>query len=141
MGMFKDMFKLTRQAQELKKSTPTPSMGDMVQQASSQLEQIQQMQGDAPRIIEQGETGTGIIRGMGTPARGAQTFNLDIDLEVHVGSRKPYRVANQYMVPQSARLGPGVELPIKVDRVDPAKTAIDWDRVDKAPARGEIRPA
>jgi hypothetical protein len=30
MGMFKDMFKLTREAQQLKKNTPTPSMGEMV---------------------------------------------------------------------------------------------------------------
>jgi len=141
MGMFKDMAKLTRQAQELKKSTPTPSMGEMVKQTSAQMEGIQQEQSDAPRILAEGAAGKGIIRTMGTPARGAQWFNVDLDLEVHVGSRKPYRVANQYMVPESAQLGPGVELPIKVDREDAAKIAIDWDQVEKAPARGEIRPA
>jgi hypothetical protein len=44
MGMFKDMFKLTRQAQELKRTTPTPGMGDMLKQASAQMEQLQEMQ-------------------------------------------------------------------------------------------------
>lgn len=146
--MFRDMFKLTRQAQELKKTTPTPSMRDMLkqapgqlQQATEQLREIQQAQEGAPGILRDGDPGTGIVRTMGTPARAAQWFNLDIDLEVHVGGRKPYRVMNEYMVPQSAQLGLGAELPIKVDRSDPAKIAIDWDAMGTRPERGEIRPA
>jgi hypothetical protein len=141
MGMFKDMFKLTRQTQELKRTTPTPSMGEMVKQASAQIEQVKQMQAGAPELLQGGQAGKGIVRAMGTPARGAQWFNLDIDLEVHVGGRKPYRVMNQYMVPASAQLGVGAELPIKVDRSDPAKIAIDWEARGGAPQRGEIRPA
>ncbi len=141
MGMFKDMFKLTRQAQELKRTTPTPGMGDMLKQASAQMEQLQEMQSGSSAVLQHGQPGAGIVRAMGTPARGAQWFNLDIDLEVHVGGRAPYRVTNQYLVPNSVPLGPGVELPIKVDRTDPARIAIDWDQADHAPARGEIRPA
>jgi hypothetical protein len=148
MGMFKDMFKLTKQANELKKSSGTPGMREMLkqapgqlQQATEQVKQIQDAQAGAPGLLRDGDPGRGIVRAMGTPARAAQWFNLDIDLEVHVGGRKPYRVMNQYMVPQSAQLGPGVELPIKVDRSDPAKIAIDWDARGDAPRHGEIRPA
>ena len=64
----------------------------------------------------------------GVPARGAQWFNMDIDMEIHVGGKAPYQVNNQYLVPNGATLGPGVRLPIKVDRMDPAKIAIDWER-------------
>ena len=46
-----------------------------------------------------------MIVAMGTPARGAQQFNLDLDLEVHVSGRAPYMVANQYIVPASAPSG------------------------------------
>ncbi len=38
------MFRLTPQAQELKKSHPTPSMGELVKQASDQLEAFNRQQ-------------------------------------------------------------------------------------------------
>jgi hypothetical protein len=77
----------------------------------------------------------------GTPERGAQWFNMDIDLEVHVSGRRPYRVNNMYLVPAGATIGQGVTLPIKVDPNDPSKIAIDWDGAQRAPGRGEVRPA
>jgi hypothetical protein len=113
----------------------------MVKQASEQLSQIQQGEKDGPRILAEGQAGKGIIREMGTPARGASMYNIDLDLEVHVGSLSPYRVMNQYIVPSSANLAVGVELPIKVDREDPSRIMIDWDSVDERPTHGEIRPA
>ena len=47
----------------------------------------------------------------------------------------------QAQAPRSAGLAVGAELPIKVDRSDPARIAIDWDAMSKPPERGEIRPA
>jgi hypothetical protein len=94
MGMFKDMFKLTHQAQELKRTTPTPGMGDMLKQASAQMEQLQEMQSGSSAVLQHGQPGTGIVRAMGTPARGAQWFNLGIDLQAdHVGGRGEIRPA------------------------------------------------
>ena len=81
-----------------------------------------------------------MIVGHGVPARGAQWFNLDIDMEIHVPGRAAYRVNNQYMVPAGATLGPGVRLPVKVDPNDPSKIAIDWSAAPQAPAAGEVRP-
>jgi hypothetical protein len=112
----------------------------MLSQANEQLAELNDMGGDRQRILAEGIDGQGVIVAHGVPARGASWFNCDIDMEVHVSGRQAYRVNNQYMVPASATLGPGVTLPIKVDPNDPAKIAIDWDRAAKPAAPGEIRP-
>ncbi len=116
-------------------------MGDMLGHAKEQLGDLADQAGDQRRLLVDGIAGEAVIVAMGTPARGAQRFNLDLDLEVHVGGRDPYRVANQYIVPASAPIGPGVSLPVRVDPDDPARIAIDWENVAEGPARGEVRPA
>lgn len=138
--MFKDMFKLTREAQELKRNTPTPSMGEMVGQMRETVENINAQQADSGRLLAEGMPGKAIIREMGTPERGSTWFNLMLDLEVHPRTRDPYRVANEYLVPQAAHLEPGTELPVKIDPRDPAKIAIDWDKAPRGPAMGQVRP-
>jgi hypothetical protein len=154
VGLFKgmkDMAGMTRQAKELQRQQQEQAgykpglggqmaqMGDMMSQANEQLAELTGQSGDRQRILADGIAGTAVIVGMGTPARGAQQFNLDLDLEVHVSGRAPYRVANQYIVPASAPLGQGVTLPVKVDPDDQAKIAIDWDNVATGPAPGEVR--
>lgn len=156
MGLFKsmkDLADVTKSAKQLQEQQQREAgykpgfggqmaqMGDMLEQANEQLKEISGDSGERDRILAEGIAGQGVIVGMGTPARGAQWFNLDIDLEVHVPGRAAYRVANQYMVPASATLGPGVSLPVKVDPEDKAKIAIDWDSAPSGPARGEVRPA
>ncbi|MGH2963039.1 MAG: hypothetical protein ACRDL3_12730 [Solirubrobacterales bacterium] len=156
MGLFKsakDLAGLTKQAKRVQESQQEKAgykpgmggmmqqMGDMLSDANQQLGQIVEQSGDKERILAEGMAGEAVIVGMGTPVRGAQQYNLDLDLEVHVGGRAPYRVANQYIVPASAQLGQGVRLPVKVDREDPAKIAIDWQSVGSTPTRGEVRPA
>jgi hypothetical protein len=155
VGLFKgmkDMAGMTKQAKELQRQQQEQAgykpglggqmaqMGDMMSQANAQLAELTDQSGDQQRILAEGIAGTAVIVGMGTPARGAQQFNLDLDLEVHVSGRASYRVANQYIVPASAPLGQGVTLPVKVDPNDQAKIAIDWDNVATGPARGEVRP-
>ena len=156
MGLFKsmkDMAGVTKQAKQLQEQHQQKAgykpgmggmmeqMGDMLGQANQQLGELAQGSQDQERILVEGTPGEAVIVGMGTPARGAQQYNLDLDLEVHVGGRAPYRVANQYIVPASAKLGQGVRLPIKVDPNDPAKIAIDWQSAESGPARGEVRRA
>jgi hypothetical protein len=156
VGLFKgikDLASITKQGKQLQEQQQKDAgykpglggqmqqMGDMLGQANEQLKELTDQGSDTNRILAEGIDGTAVIVGMGTPARGAQKFNLDLDLEVHVSGRAPYRVANQYIVPASAPLGQGVTLPVKVDPNDPAKIAIDWDNVATGPARGEVRPA
>lgn len=156
MGLFKsmkDLSQLTKQAKDLQEqqqreagykpgmSGQFQQMGDMLSQANEQLAELNDVGGDRQRILAEGIDGQGVIVSHGVPARGASWFNCDIDMEVHVSGREAYRVNNQYMVPASATLGPGVTLPIKVDPSDKAKIAIDWDSAAKPAARGEVRPA
>jgi Short C-terminal domain len=155
VGLFKgikDLAALTKQAKELQEQQQEKAgygrgmggmlsqMGDLVGQASGQLQDLVEQEGDPERLLTEGVAAEAVVVAMGTPARDAQRFNLDLDLEVHVPGKAPYRVANQYIVPASAPLGPGVRLPVRVDGEDPAKIAIDWDSVARGPARGEVRP-
>jgi hypothetical protein len=155
VGLFKsmkDLSSLTKQAKELQRQQQREAgykpgmagqmqqMGDLISGANEQLAELTGSQGEHGRILAEGISGQGVIVGMGTPERGAQWFNLNIDLEVHVSGRQPYRVNNMYMVPATASLGQGVTLPIKVDPRDASKIAIDWDAAPRGPAQGEVRP-
>lgn len=156
MGIFKTIKQaraLTKQAEGLRKQQlkdggystgmmgSFKQLGDMAEQASGQLGQLMEDMQDRDRIMAEGEPGTGIVMAMGTPARGAAKYNLDIDMQIHVESREPYRVARQYMVDAGHQLGPGVQLPVRVDRNDPSKVAIDWDQAASNPQRDVVRPA
>jgi hypothetical protein len=155
VGLFKsmkDLSGLTKQAKELQRQQQEDAgykrgfrgqmeqMGDMLSQANEQLADITDSSGERSQILATGLPGQGVVVAHGTPERGAQWFNMDIDLEVHVSGRQPYRVNNMYMVPAGATIGQGVTLPIKVDQNDPSKIAIDWESAQSAPARGEVRP-
>jgi hypothetical protein len=155
VGLFKsmkDLSSLTKEAKQLQRQQQQEAgykpgfggqmqqMGDMIGQAKDQLADLTDTSGERAGILANGIAGQGVIVAHGTPERGAQWFNLDIDMEVHVSGRQSYRVNNQYMVPAGATLGQGVTLPIKVDPNDPAKIAIDWDSAQSAPQRGEVRP-
>jgi hypothetical protein len=155
VGLFKsmkDLSSLTKEAKQLQRQQQQEAgykpgfggqmqqMGDLIGQSKEMLADLNDTSGERAGILANGIAGQGVIVAHGTPERGAQWFNLDIDMEVHVSGRQPYRVNNQYMVPAGATLGQGVTLPIKVDPNDPAKIAIDWDSAQTAPARGEVRP-
>ncbi len=156
MGLFKsmkDMAEITKQGKQMQEQQQREAgykpgmggsmaqMGDMLGQANEQLKELSGVSGDRDRLLAEGIDGEGVIVGHGVPARGAQWFNMDIDMEIHVPGRKTYQINNEYMVPNGATLGPGVRLPVKVDPEDETKIAIDWDSAGRAPARGEVRPA
>jgi hypothetical protein len=112
----------------------------MVGQMRETVESINAQQADSGRVLAEGTPAIAVIRDLGTPERGAAWFNLMLDLEVRPTIGRPYRVANEYLVPASARLEEGVELPVRVDADDPATIAIDWDNAPRGPSLGEIRP-
>jgi hypothetical protein len=155
VGLFKsmkDLSSMTKQAKQLQRQQQQEAgykpgfggqmqqMGDLISQGNQQISELTGNQGERNKILTEGVAGQATIVGMGTPARGAQWFNLDLDLEVSVPGRQAYRVANSFMVPASASLGKGVTLPVKVDQNDPAKIAIDWDSAPHGPVAGEVRP-
>lgn len=155
MGLFKavkDLAGVTKQGMALQEQQQRQAgyqpgmggmaaqMGDMLGQMNDQLQELAEQSGDQQRLLTQGIPADAVIVAMGTPARGAQQFNLDLDLEVHITGRPAYRVASQYIVPAWAPLAPGLHLPVRVDPADQAKIAIDWQHVSRAPAAGQVRP-
>jgi Short C-terminal domain len=156
VGLFKsmkDLSGMTKQAKELQRQQQEEAgykpgfrgqmqqMGDLISQSNEMLADMTDQSGERAQILANGIPGQGVIVAHGTPERGAQWFNMDIDLEVHVSGRRPYRVNNMYLVPAGATIGQGVTLPIKVDPNHPSKIAIDWEGAQRAPDRGEVRPA
>jgi hypothetical protein len=155
VGLFKgmkDMAGMTKQAREMRDRQQQEAgykpglggsfaqMGDMMSQMNEQLAELNEQQSGSSGLLATGIAGEGVVVSHGTPERGAQWFNLDIDMEIHVPGRQAYRINKQYMVPAGATLGPGVRLPVKVDPEDPAKIAIDWNAAPQAAPKGEIRP-
>ncbi|MBA3798876.1 MAG: SHOCT domain-containing protein [Geodermatophilaceae bacterium] len=155
MGLFKaikGVTQLTKQAKQLQDQQQVQSgykpgmsgmvsqLGDMVADMNQQVGHLLNSEADRARILSQGIAGQAVVVGMGTPARGAQQYNLDLDLEIHLPGRAPYRLADSYLVPASVPIGQGVRLPVRVDPDDPARIAIDWDNAGSAPEHGEVRP-
>jgi hypothetical protein len=65
-------------------------------------------------------------------------------LEVRIPETEPYEVSGEFKTPAKAGrtgvlshrgLEPGLELPVKVDRGDPQRIAIDWDAFLASPGR------
>jgi len=155
VGLFKsmkDLSNLTKQSKDLQRQQQEEAgyepgfkgqmqqMGDLISQSNEMLSELTGQSGERDQVLANGIAGQGVIVGHGALERGAQWFNLDIDMEVQVPGRQPYRVNNMYLVPAGATIGQGVTLPIKVDSNDPSKIAIDWDSAQLAPQRGEVRP-
>ncbi len=141
MGLFKsmkDLAEVTKSAKQMQDQQQQQAgyepglggsmaqMGDMVGHMNEQLKEMTDDSGDRSRILAEGIAGQGVIVGMGTPERGAQWFNLDIDLEVHVSGRAAYRVANQYMVPATREPRPRRQPP---DQGRPQRQGQDRDRL------------
>lgn len=67
----------------------------------------------------------------------------ELELEVSVPGREPYTVRGRFKAPAKAErvgltrasLSAGIELPVRVDRSDPERVEIDWDRFAADPAR------
>jgi hypothetical protein len=145
MGIFKDVRKLNKQAKEMAKEqgVDTSLRGlmkqapGMLEQASQQLQQVQTGQAESQRLKTEGLPATAkllAVRDAGVTLGGAAVGGLDnpvadLDLEVTVEGREPYRVTVRQMVPRLAvaRLLPGSELPVRVDAADPSAVLVDWD--------------
>lgn len=145
MGIFKDVRKLNKQAKEMAKEqgVDTSLRGlmkqapGMLEQASQQLQQVQAGQAESQRLKAEGVPATAkllAVRDAGITLGGGAVGGLDnpvadLDLEVTLEGREPYRTTVRQMVPRLAvaRLIPGSELPVRVDAADPSAVLVDWD--------------
>lgn len=78
------------------------------------------------KILKKGMPGRATIFAVTTPARGAWKFNLGMTLQVHVEGLAPYEVEDSWIVFSNDPVGWGNSLPVKVDRDDQTRVAIDW---------------
>ncbi len=74
-------------------------------------------------------------------------------LEVRLPEHDPYEIEAEFKVPRKAEntgfiaggigtpLNPGLELPVRVDAIDPASVEIDWDKFLASPERKEAQRA
>jgi hypothetical protein len=140
VGIFKDLFSLTRSARELQKSFPAPDIGEAISEMNAAVQALNAQRADAGRLLEQGIAATAKVTELGPAQPDATIYNQVLDLEVTPRTGSAYRVANEYLVPRAANLAVGDLLQVRVDPDDRAKIAIDWGAVDPGPPLGEIRP-
>lgn len=77
------------------------------------------------RVLKTGIAGKARVASFRMP-RGIANENIPMTLEVYVEGRAPYLVEGQWWLNRKDRIGSGLELPVRVDRDDPDKVAIDW---------------
>jgi hypothetical protein len=93
-------------------------------------------------LEEHGRRASGVVLEVGESSEGGvMTVNdnpyLNVRFEVHDGSRTPYEVALDLLVPRFAvpQVQPGNILPLRVHPDDPRRLAIDWAAEDAPPLR------
>jgi len=93
-------------------------------------------------LEEHGRRATGVVLEVGESGSGGiMTVNdnpvLNVRFEVHDGSRTPYEVALDLVVPRFAvpQVQPGNVLPLKVHPENPQRLMIDWAAEDVPPLR------
>ena len=79
------------------------------------------------KVLKKGMPGRATIVEMSMPQPGASSQNIAMTLQVHVEGITPYEVEDQWMVSRKDTLGFGMSLPVKVDKKDNNKVAIDWE--------------
>lgn len=81
------------------------------------------------KVLKKGMPGHATIVEIGVLNRGSTSFNLPMTLQVFVEGMTPYEVEDQWMVKAKDTGGLTGTIPVKMDREDPQKVAIDWDGV------------
>lgn len=81
------------------------------------------------KVLKEGIPGQATIVAIGALDRNSTTFNLPMTLQVYVEGRTPYEVEGQWWVKAKDASGLSGTIPVKVDREDPQKVAIDWEGV------------
>jgi hypothetical protein len=80
------------------------------------------------KILKKGMPGRATVVSMSMPSPNASSSNVAMTLQVQVEGLAPYEVEDQWMVSRKDTLGWGKSLPVKVDRENQMKLAIDWEQ-------------
>ena len=141
MGLIRDLFRLRKQAKEIREAYPTPSLSELVQHAGQMmdeapqlLQQLQDAQADSAALLSDGVPGVATLVAirdtrMTIGTGGAENPVAELELDVEVDGAPPVRVTSRQVVPrlQVGRLVMGGRFHVRVDALDRSKLAIDWD--------------
>jgi hypothetical protein len=131
MGLFKDFKNMKATADE---HGGMPSMKDVRRDIHSTFDDRGERE-----ILASGIAAKGIVRGFVSPVQGDR-FAMQIPIEVQPPNGPPYTI--NYVFPtvrMQAAITAGMEVPIKIDRADPNRIAVQWDaqKASIAAAGGE----
>jgi hypothetical protein len=131
MGLFKDFKNMKATADE---HGGMPSMKDVRRDIHSTFDDRGERE-----ILASGIAAKGIVRGFVSPVQGDR-FAMQIPIEVQPPNGLPYTI--NYVFPtvrMQAAITAGMEVPIKIDRADPNRIAVQWEaqKASIAAAGGE----
>jgi len=131
MGLFKDFKNMKATADE---HGGMPSMKDVRRDIHSTFDDRGERE-----ILASGIAAKGIVRGFVSPVQGDR-FAMQIPIEVQPLNGLPYTI--NYVFPtvrMQTAITAGMEVPIKIDRADPNRIAVQWDaqKASIAAAGGE----
>jgi hypothetical protein len=131
MGLFKDFKNMKATADE---HGGMPSMKDVRRDIHSTFDDRGERE-----ILASGIAAKGIVRGFVSPVQGDR-FAMQIPIEVQPPNGLPYTI--NYVFPtvrMQTAITAGMEVPIKIDRADPNRIAVQWDaqKASIAAAGGE----
>jgi putative oligomerization/nucleic acid binding protein len=119
MGFLRDMKNIRETTAE---HGGMPSMKDVRRDISSTFDDRGERE-----ILQTGIAAKGVVRGFTTPVPGDR-FAMQIPIEVHPPDGLPYTI--DYVFPtvrMQAAITAGMEIPIKIDRENPQRIAVQWD--------------
>jgi hypothetical protein len=96
---------------------------------------VERMLGTRRRLLQTGTLSTATLQAVReTSMRVNGSPVVQLELVVDVPGRGPVRATMREVVPLTrlAALSPGTRIPVAVDRLDPSRMAIDWERVGEA---------
>jgi hypothetical protein len=119
MGIFRDMKNIRETTAE---HGGMPSMKDVRRDISATFDDRGERE-----ILKSGIAAKGIVRGFTSPVPGDR-FAMQIPIEVHPPDGAPYTI--DYVFPtvrMQAAIVAGMEVPLKIDRENPQRIAVQWD--------------
>jgi hypothetical protein len=146
MGLFKDLWRMKKEAKALEKQVAAESGIDtslrgllheapgMLSQAGQMLHNMQAGQAEGERLRTQGVPALARLvavrdTGMTIGVAGQDSPVAQLDLDVTLAGSPPFSATVQQVVPRLAvgRLIPGSNLPVKIDPLDHSKLIVDWE--------------
>lgn len=132
MGFFKDLNDLSKTGKQMQKeqfgtNNPFSIMKQGVSQTKEAVDGIQSDQANAQNLMANGIQGQAKIEELrDTGMTVNQMPQVEMDLEVSVEGKEPYKVTHKQVIAQSSlgSLQPGAMVPVKVDPNDPSSLMV-----------------